>query len=202
MDIYEVELSEGRRLIEEIDKLRRKKNNGRIVVKCERINNEEIKRFRSSYLLNQGLTDIFAKTKQYFIIIEENQLSVSLVFSECNIVYRLRAENNWKIIEVEIIDSGLYTDDKPNHTEILGRAEVAAALVITQFSNTYGYSNVFDSSIPSNLARMFRLVMDNEALSEYEFGLEEKILTIISKNGLKKDFVDKYVINLQGETKK
>lgn len=36
MDIYEIDLNEGRRLIEEFDKLRKKKNNGRIVVKCER----------------------------------------------------------------------------------------------------------------------------------------------------------------------
>ena len=38
---------------------------------------------------------------------------------------------------------------------------------------------------------MFKLVIHNEALSEYEFGLEEKILNLISKDGMKKEFVDR-----------
>lgn len=193
MDIYEIDLSEGRRLMGEFDKLRRKKNNGRIVVKCERVNNDEIKRFRSCYLLNQGLSDIFAKAKQYYMILGDNELSVSMAFSECHIVYYFKLESDWKLVEVEIIDSELCTDIKPNQSDIFGRAEIAAFSVIANFSYTYGYSKVFDSSKPDNLSRMFKLVMHNEALSEYEFGLEEKILNLISRDGMKKDFVDKYV---------
>lgn len=193
MDIYEIDLSEGRRLIGEFDKLRRKKKNGRIVVKCERVNNDEIRRFRSCYLLNQGLSDIFAKAKQYYMILGDNELSVSMAFSECHIVYYFKLESDWKLVEVEIIDSELCTDIKPNQSDIFGRAEIAAFSVIANFSYTYGYSKVFDSSKPDNLSRMFKLVMHNEALSEYEFGLEEKILNLISKDGMKKEFVDKYV---------
>lgn len=193
MDIYEIDLNEGRRLVEEFDKLRRKKNNGRIVVKCERVNNDEIKRFRSCYLLNQGLSDIFGKAKQYYMILGNNELSVSMVFSQCHIVYYFRAETDWKLIEVELIDSELCTDIKPNQPEVFGRAEIAAFSVIANFSYTYGYSKVFDSSKPDNLSEMFKLVMHNETLSEYEFGLEEKILNLISKDGMKKNFVDKYV---------
>lgn len=193
MDIYEIDINEGRRLIGEFDKLRKKKNNGKIVVKCERVNNDEIRRFRSCYLLNQGLSDIFAKAKQYYMILGDNELSVSMVFSQCHIVYYFRAENDWKLVEVEIIDSELCTDIKPNQSDIFGRAEIAAFSVIANFSYTYGYSKVFDSSKPDNLSRMFKLVMHNEALSEYEFGLEEKILNLISRDGMKKDFVDKYV---------
>lgn len=196
MDIYEIDLNEGRRLIEEFDKLRKKKNNGRIVVKCERINNDEIKRFRNCYLLNKGLQDIFSKAKQYYITLSDNCLSVSMVFSECHIVYEFQAETDWKVIEVEIIDNELCTDINPNQPEIFARAEVAAFSVIANFSYTYGYSKVFDSSIPDNLSRMFRLVISNEALSEYEFGLEEKILNLISKDGMKKEFVDNYVKGL------
>lgn len=193
MDIYEIDKNEGRRLMGEFDKLRKKKSNGKIVVKCERINNDEIKRFRSCYLLNKGLTDIFAKAQQYYLLLGDNELSVSMVFSQCHIVYYFKAETDWKLIEVEIIDSELCTDIKPNQTEVFGRAEIAAFSVIANFSYTYGYSKVFDSSKPDNLSRMFRLVMHNEALSEYEFGLEEKILNLISKDGMKKEFVDKYV---------
>lgn len=193
MDIYEIDLSEGRRLMGEFDKLRRKKNNGRIVVKCERVNNDEIKRFRSCYLLNQGLSDIFAKAKQYYMILGDNELSVSMAFSECHIVYYFKLESDWKLVEVEIIDSELCTDIKPNQSDIFGRAEIAAFSVIANFSYTYGYSKVFDSSKPDNLSRMFKLVMHNETLSEYEFGLEEKILNLISRDSMKKDFVDKYV---------
>ena len=193
MNIYEIDKNEGRRLMGEFDKLRKKKSNGKIVVKCERVNNDEIKRFRSCYLLNKGLTDIFAKAEQYYMILGDNELSVAMVFSQCHIVYYFRAETDWKLVEVEIIDSELCTDIKPNQTEVFGRAEVAAFSVIANFSYTYGYSKVFDSSKADNLSRMFRLVMHNETLSEYEFGLEEKILNLISKDGMKKDFVDKYV---------
>lgn len=197
MDIYEVDFGEGRRLIEEFDKLRKKKNNGRIVVKCDRTNNDETKRFRSYYLLNQGLTDIFTKAKQYYMIISNNHLAVSMVFSECHIVYNLRPESDWKIVEVEIIDRDMCTDIKPNQPEIFGRAEVAAFSVIASFSVTYGYSRVFDKSIPNNVSRMFRLIINNETLSEYEFGLEDKILNLISKDGMKKEFVNNYVKGLK-----
>ena len=191
MDIYEIDKNEGRRLMGEFDKLRKKKSNGKIVVKCERVNNDEIKRFRSCYLLNKGLTDIFAKAEQYYMILGDNELSVAMVFSQCHIVYYFRAETDWKLVEVEIIDSELCTDIKPNQTEVFGRAEIAAFSVIANFSYTYGYSKVFDNSKPENLLRMFKLVIYNEALSEYEFGLEEKILNLISKDGMKKGFVDK-----------
>lgn len=191
MDIYEIDKSEGRRLMGEFDKLRKKKSNGKIVVKCERVNNDEIKRIRSCYLLNKGLTDIFAKAEQYYLLLGENELSVSMVFSQCHIIYYFKAETDWKLIEVEIIDSELCTDIKPNQTEVFGRAEIAAFSVIANFSYTYGYSKVFDSSKPDNLSRMFKLVIHNEALSEYEFGLEEKILNLISKDGMKKEFVDR-----------
>ena len=191
MDIYEIDKSEGRRLIGEFDKLRKKKSNGKIVVKCERINNDEIKRFRSCYLLNKGLTDIFAKAEQYYMVLGDNELSVSMVFSQCHIVYYFKAENDWKLIEIEIIDSELCTDIKPNQTEVFGRAEISAFSVIANFSYTYGYSKVFDNSKPDNLSRMFKLVIHNEKLSEYEFGLEEKILNLISKDGMKKEFVDR-----------
>ena len=193
MDIYEIDKNEGRRLMGEFDKLRKKKSNGKIVVKCERVNNDEIKRFRSCYLLNKGLTDIFAKVEQYYLLLGENELSVSMVFSQCHIIYYFKAETDWKLIVVEIIDSELCTDIKPNQTEVFGRAEIAAFSVIANFSYTYGYSKVFDSSKPDNLSRMFKLVIHNEALSEYEFGLEEKILNLISKDGMKKEFVDRYV---------
>ena len=197
MNIYEIDKNEGRRLMGEFDKLRKKKSNGKIVVKCERVNNDEIKRFRSCYLLNKGLTDIFAKAEQYYMILGDNELSVAMVFSQCHIVYYFRAETDWKLVEVEIIDSELCTDIKPNQTEVFGRAEVAAFSVIANFSYTYGYSKVFDSSKADNLSRMFRLVMHNETLSEYEFGLEEKILNLISKDGMKKEFVEKYVKGLK-----
>ena len=193
MDIYEIDKNEGRRLMGEFDKLRKKKSNGKIVVKCERVNNDEIKRIRSCYLLNKGLTDIFAKAEQYYLLLGENELSVSMVFSQCHIIYYFKAETDWKLIVVEIIDSELCTDIKPNQTEVFGRAEIAAFSVIANFSYTYGYSKVFDSSKPDNLSRMFKLVIHNEALSEYEFGLEEKILNLISKDGMKKEFVDRYV---------
>lgn len=160
-------------------------------------NNDEIKRFRNCYLLNKGLRDIFAKAKQYYMTLSDNRLAVSMVFSECHIVYEFRSETDWKIVEVEIIDSELYTDIKPNQSEIFARAEVAAFSVIANFSYTYGYSKVFDSSISDNLSRMFRLVINNETLSEYEFGLEEKILNLISKDGMKKEFVEKYVKGLK-----
>ena len=197
MDIYEVDFGEGRRLIEEFDKLRKKKNNGRIVVKCDRTNNDEIKRFRSFYLLNKGLMDIFMKAKKYYIILSDNQLSVSMVFSECHIVYNLRPESDWKIVEVEIIDNDMCADLKPNQSEIFGRAEVAAFSVIANYSNTYGYSRVFDKSIPDNVSRMFRMVINNEALSEYEFGLEDKILNLISKDAMRKEFVNSCINGLK-----
>ena len=197
MDIYEIDFGEGRRLIEEFDKLRKKKNNGRIVVKCDRTNNDEIKKSRSCYLLNKGLTDIFMKAKQYYMILSDNQLSVSMVFSECHIVYNLRMESDWKIVEVEIIDSAMCSNIKPNQPEIFGRAEVAAFSVIANYSNTYGYSRVFDKNIPNNITRMFRMVINNKALSEYEFGLEDKILNLISKDGMKKEFLNNYVKGLK-----
>lgn len=202
MDIYEIDKNEGRRLIGELDKLRRKKNNGKIVVKCERTNNNEVKYFRSCYVLSRGLTEIFAKTEKYFIEIGDASVIITLVFTECHIVYELRKENDWKLIEVEIIDNELCNGVIANKTEIFGRAEVAAFSVIVNFSNKYGFSKVFDVDDHKCLEKLFGSVINNENLNEYEFGLEEKILTIISKNGLKKDFVDKYVINLQGETKK
>ena len=191
MDIYEIDKNEGRRLVGEFDKLRKKKNNGKIVVKCERINNDEIKRVRSCYLLNKGLTDLFAKAEQYYMILGDNELSVSMVFSQCHVIYYFKSENDWKLVEVEIIDGELCTDIKPNQPEVFGRAEAATFSVIANFSYTYGYGKVFDSSRPDNLSTMFKLVINNEKLSEYEFGLEEKILNLISKNGMRKEFVDR-----------
>lgn len=196
MDIYEIDINEGRRLIGEFEKLRKKKNNGRIVVKCERSQNDEIKRFRNSYLLNKDIQDIIMKAIQYYITLSDKRLSVSMIFSECHIVYEFCIESDFKIVEVEIIDRELCTDIRPNQSKTFGRAGVAAFSTIANFSYTYGYSKVFDSNIPDNLARMFKLVIGNERLSEYEFGLEEKILNLISKDGMKKEFVDNYIKSL------
>lgn len=181
MDIYAVENQEGRYLAGELEKLREIRSKGRVVVKCTPTNNAKINRFKKSFLLRHGISDVFANADQYYILIGISSISLIMIYDVCHIIYHLREEVDWKFVELEIIDIALCHEIIPNKTVIAGRAEVTAFHVLANCSITYGFHNAFHPQSSTFLMDIFDKISAADDLKKAEFGLEAKITSLIFK---------------------
>ena len=181
MDIYEVDKQEGRYLARELEKLRRKRDKGRVVVRCSPTNNDRINQFRKSFLLEYGISDIFEKAQQYYISIDSSSLTLTLVYDICHIHYYLREKIDWKFVELEIADSTLCKDMMPTKPTVAGRAEVTAIHVLVNHSITYGFRNAFRGHSDTFLTDVFERIAAADELKKADFGLEAKVTSLILK---------------------
>lgn len=179
MDIYAVEPQEGRYLARELEKLRIKRSRGRVVVKCTPTNNDIIKRFKKSFLLEYGISDVFARADEFYITIDNSALTLVLVYDVCHIIYHLRAEVDWKYVELEIIDIALCEKIIPNKEITAGRAEVTAFHVLVNHSITYGFHNAFHPESDTFLYDIFEHISSTDELKKAEFGIEAKVTSLI-----------------------
>ena len=179
MDIYAVEHQEGRYLARELEKLRELRPNGRVVVKCTPTNNAKINRFKKSFLLEHGISDVFENAEQYYILIDNSSISLTMIYDACHIIYHLREEVDWKFVELEIIDIALCQDIISNKTVVAGRAEVTAFHVLVSHSITYGFHNAFHPRSGRFLMEIFEKVSNSDDLEKAGFGLEAKITSLI-----------------------
>lgn len=179
MDIYTVEKQEGRYLARELEKLREKRTKGRVVVKCTPTNNAIINRFKKSFLLEHGVSDVFAGAEQYYISIGNSTIALTLIYDVCHIIYQLREEVDWKFVELEIVDIALCQDIISNKEVIAGRAEVTAFHVLVNHSLTYGFRNAFHPRSDTFLLEIFEQISTADDLKKAEFGLEDKITSLI-----------------------
>lgn len=181
MDIYEVERQEGRYLARELEKLRRKKQKGRVVVRCSAAGNEVLTHFRKSFLLDYGISDILERAQQYYISIGGSALTLTLLYDACHIRYHLREETDWKYVELELADSSLVSCLQPTKSHIAGRAEVTAFHILVNHSITYGFHNAFRNHSGTFLTDVFEQISAADELKKAEFGLDAKVTSLILK---------------------
>lgn len=179
MDIYAVENQEGRHLARELEKLREIRSKGRVVVKCTPTNNVKINQFKKSFLLGQGVSDVFTNAEQYYILIGISSISLTIIYDVCHIIYHLREEVDWKFVELEIVDIALCQDIIPNKTVVAGRAEATAFCVLVNHSITYGFHNAFHPQTSTFLMEIFEKISNVDDLEKAEIGLEAKITSLI-----------------------
>jgi len=181
MDIYAVENQEGRYLARELEKLRMKRAKGRIDAKCSPANRDKISRYRNAFLLEHGISDVFARADHFYITVERRALALVLVYDVCHISYRLREEIDWKYVELEIIDKAFCEKIAPNKKTIAGLAEVTAFHILAARSITYGFHNAFHPESDRFLYDIFERISNTDELKKAEFGIEAKVTSLIYK---------------------
>lgn len=189
MDIYEIEIKEGRDLICELEKLRCIRKKGNVKVKCAEKQNNWIEYLRRQYLLGNDLRKAFYEAKSYYLFVGDNTVAVSAVYDVCHIVYYLRGEMDWKLIEVEILSLPYCIEMNEICDKVAGRVEVTTLLMLADLSHQYGFSKVFKYESPENLRRLFKEIVNNKVLNENDLNLRGKIARLISKNGMREEFV-------------
>jgi len=181
MDIYAVEKQEGRYLARELEKLREKKSRSRVAIKCNPTNNEQINRFRKAFLLESGTSNVFEMSDRYYITIDTQALTLTIIYDVCHIIYHLRKETDWKYIELEIVDSKFCQNIVPNKTAVAGRAEVTAFHILVSHSIAQGLYNTFHLRSGTLLSEIFEKISNADELKKADFGLEAKITSMILK---------------------
>lgn len=189
MDIYEIEMKEGRDLICELEKLRCIRKKGSVTVKCAEKQNNWMEYLRRQYLLGNDLRKAFYEAKSYYLFVGDNTVAVSAVYDVCHIVYYLRGEKDWKLIEVEILSLAYCINMDEICDKVAGRVESITLLMLAELSHQYGFSRVFKYESPENLRRLFKEIVNNKVLNEHDLNLRAKIARLISKNGLREEFV-------------
>lgn len=190
-DIYEVCREEGTYLAGEIDKLRQKRNKGKINIKNNN-RNIQVESFRRNFLLASGLKQVFIQAKTFFMTVGTDEMLLTLVYDRCHIIYHLRPDSDWKIIEVTIADISECADIRSNQQKLGGRIETAIFLVLARLSHTYGFSKVFKCGPPDYIKTIFTTILQNRDIKETDFGLELKVTDIIRRNYLRREFMDNY----------
>lgn len=184
MDIYEVEKQEGRYLAGELEKLRLKRSRGKVMVNCTPANSDKVHRFKNPFLMEQGLSDVYARAMQYYITIDYRALSLIMVQDACQIIYHLREKADWKYVELEIVDTALCDDINPNKDVIAGRAEAIAFCMLASLSITYGFHNAFHPDSDRFLFEIFERISSADELKKITFGIESQVKSLIYKLAL------------------
>ncbi len=192
MDIYKVDTKEGCYIARELEGLRRKKKRGKIAVRCNRINNDQVRHFRSLFLMEKGTTNIFNEALAFYMLIDDDSIAFNLVYEECDIIYSLNRNSNWKIIDLEIDDKEFRDEISHTRDKTARRAEATAFLAMFSYSYTYGYSNVFNIEKPKTLYDTISDMIDENNITENELGLDTKIINLISQNTMNKQFVRQF----------
>ena len=191
MDIYEVNVTEGIYLVSELEKIRRTRDRGRLFVRCNDRGNDEVYKAKKIYLLDNNLLNLFSKAQEYFLILNNNNMEVILVYSEYNIVYQLYEKNNWKVVEVEIIEKDLCPKLTKNQQRIINRPETTALLVLVTYAYKYGLNRVCNIDSPLFLNVLIHEIA-KENISDASFDLESKISVLLSSKGFSEEFVNSY----------
>lgn len=188
MDIYRIETREGRSLIYELEKLRSIRKKGNVTVKADGKNNW-IEYIRRQYILGSDLKRTFNEADNFYLFVGDNTVAVSAVYDVCHLVYYLCGEKDWRVIEVEIISLEYCVRIDDICEKVVGRVESETLLMLVEFSHKYGFSKVFKYEKPEYLRKLFKEIVNNKVLNEHDLNLRAKIARLISKNGLREEFI-------------
>ncbi len=189
MDIYEIEIKEGRILIDELEKLRCVRKKGNVVVKSAEKKDNWMEYLRRQYILGGDLKKAFYEADKFYLFVGDNTVAVSAVYDVCHLAYYLRGETDWKVIEVEILSPQYYMDMDNISDKMAGRTESITLLMLVNLSHKYGFSRIFKYESPEYLRKLFNETINNKTLNEHDLNLEAKIAGLISENGLREEFI-------------
>jgi hypothetical protein len=193
MDIYKVDENDGHYIARSLEALRCKKRRGKVAVKCNTApNNNQARRFRSLYLLEQGTANILNEAKGFYILIGDDNMSLNMTFDDCNVTYYIGNQTDWKLMDLIIKENDASEIVSLHETKkAIGKADAIAFYTIFEYAYMYGYSTVFSIDSSSSL---YNTVSDKIAecrILGNEFGVENKIVNLISKTTMKKEFIYK-----------
>ncbi|MFG6367434.1 MAG: hypothetical protein K1W16_03235 [Lachnospiraceae bacterium] len=194
--IYEYEQKEGFYLISELEKLRKKKRHDKLVVKCDETTNPQVVNFKRIYLLDGAVNTILYNAKNYYIYINNNDITVYLIYDTCRIAYCLRTENDWKIIGVEFLPSARL-NTPPHKDDLVGRTLTSTLIRVLSFCYTLGFSNVFDTKQTGQIQKICTAIMNKEFINnkfEPEYEIQQKINLFLMKHAIRGDFAEKYLL--------
>ncbi len=194
--IYEYEKKEGFYLISELEKLRKKKRHDKLVIKCDESKNMQVASFKKIYLLDGPVNKILYDAKNYYIYINNNDMTIYLIYDTCRIAYCLRTENDWKIISVEFLPSARL-NAPPHKDDLIGRTLSSTLITILSFCYTLGFSNVFDNKQTGQIQKIYTAIINKEFVNskfEPEYQIQEKINHLLMKHAVKREFAEKYLL--------
>ena len=189
MDIYEVEKREGEYLALEVEHLRKKKPKSHTNIICDSGDNKQIDKFKRHIILANGVLKIFEQSKGIYICAEKNSLRMILVYDTCHIVYSLKEDSDWKVIELDLIDIKQCKEVKANKSETLCREDTLALLDGINLAYKYGFSRVYNSDNPNCLSEMISQIIECDGKNRHELGHADKTASYVLKNSMRKEFI-------------
>ncbi len=194
--IYEYERKEGFYLISELEKLRKKKRHDKLVIKCDEATNPQVANFKKIYLLDGAVNTILYNANNYYIYINNNEVTIYLIYDTCRIAYCLRTETDWKIISVEFLPTARL-NTSPHKDDLVGRTLTTTLVTILSFCYTLGFSNVFDMKQAGQIQKISTAIINKEFVNS-KFGpehqIQDKINHLLMKHAIRKDFAEKYLL--------
>ncbi|HBV84800.1 MAG: hypothetical protein OSJ73_19815 [Lachnospiraceae bacterium] len=194
--IYEYERKEGFYLISELEKLRKKKRHDKLVIKCDEATNPQVANFKKIYLLDGAVNTILYNANNYYIYINNNEVTIYLIYDTCRIAYCLRTETDWKIISVEFLPTARL-NTSPHKDDLVGRTLTTTLVTILSFCYTLGFSNVFDMKQAGQIQKISTAIINKEFVNskfEPEHQIQDKINHLLMKHAIRKDFAEKYLL--------
>ena len=194
--IYEYERKEGFYLISELEKLRKKKHHDKSVIKCDEATNPQVANFKKIYLLDGAVNTILYNANNYYIYINNNEVTIYLIYDTCRIAYCLRTETDWKIISVEFLPTARL-NTSPHKDDLVGRTLTTTLVTILSFCYTLGFSNVFDMKQAGQIQKISTAIINKEFVNskfEPEHQIQDKINHLLMKHAIRKDFAEKYLL--------
>ena len=194
--IYEYERKEGFYLISELEKLRKKKHHDKLVIKCDEATNPQGANFKKIYLLDGAVNTILYNANNYYIYINNNEVTIYLIYDTCRIAYCLRTETDWKIISVEFLPTARL-NTSPHKDDLVGRTLTTTLVTILSFCYTLGFSNVFDMKQAGQIQKISTAIINKEFVNskfEPEHQIQDKINHLLMKHAIRKDFAEKYLL--------
>ena len=194
--IYEYERKEGFYLISELEKLRKKKHHDKLVIKCDEATNPQVANFKKIYHLDGAVNTILYNANNYYIYINNNEVTIYLIYDTCRIAYCLRTETDWKIISVEFLPTARL-NTSPHKDDLVGRTLTTTLVTILSFCYTLGFSNVFDMKQAGQIQKISTAIINKEFVNskfEPEHQIQDKINHLLMKHAIRKDFAEKYLL--------
>lgn len=194
--IYEYERKEGFYLISELEKLRKKKRHDKLTIKCDEATNPQVASFKKIYLLDGAVNTILYNAKNYYIYINNNDMTIYLIYDSCRIAYCLRTETDWKIISVEFLPTARL-NTPPHKDDLVGRTLTNTLTTILSFCYTLGFSNVFDMKQAGQIQKISTAIINKEFINnkfETEKQIQDKINLLLMKHAIRRDFAEKYLL--------
>lgn len=206
MDVYRIDGGEGFYLACDLETLRKQKRSNGVVVKCNGMINDEIRRFKKIIVLDNGVNNLLLNAKDYYIIINENDAVFCLTYNSCQIIYGFKEEHDWKKIELEIVGVDLCMDFSEYEIKSVGKIMATSFMMVAKFSYLYGFTTVFDRKVSGRLADIFLRIFSSREMVDDELRTEEqnreKVIFFLSNGVMRKDFVDKYLYRHYTYTRK